>query len=91
MTHEEIAALVERLELHPSWRDSHGELNAAPNEAATAIRQLMAENEQLAKMLAWYADQLCEGLCNKDPKACKAIGGDKCGGCPARAALGEQP
>ena len=47
MTHKEIAALLERLELHPSWRDSHGELNAAPNDAATALRQLMAENERL--------------------------------------------
>ena len=51
MTHEEIAALLERLELHGSWRDSHGELNAAPNDAATAIRQLMVGNERMRDVL----------------------------------------
>jgi hypothetical protein len=29
--------LVERLRLHRSWRDSHGELNDAPNKAADAL------------------------------------------------------
>lgn len=31
--------LVERLGLHKTWRDSHGELNDAPNEAVTALKR----------------------------------------------------
>lgn len=38
----DVNALIERLSLHPSWRDSHGELNDAPNEAAQALRTLQA-------------------------------------------------
>lgn len=33
-------ALIERLRLHRTWRDSHGELNDAPNEAADALEAL---------------------------------------------------
>ena len=42
----------------------------------------------LVEALEWYADQMCEGLCQgKDPKACAAIGADNCAGCPAVVAL----
>lgn len=41
----DASALVARLRLHTTWRDSHGELNDAPNEAAAA---LTARDEQIA-------------------------------------------
>lgn len=42
----------------------------------------------LVEALEWYADQMCEGICQgKDPKACAAIGADNCAGCPAVVAL----
>lgn len=44
--------------------------------------------EALEAALRWYADQMCDGLCQgKDPKACAAIGEDNCSGCPAVVAL----
>lgn len=44
--------------------------------------------EKLEAALRWYADQMCEGLCQgKDPKACANIGADNCAGCPAVVAL----
>lgn len=44
--------------------------------------------EKLEACLNWYADQMCEGLCQgKDPKACANIGADNCAGCPAVVAL----
>jgi len=44
--------------------------------------------EALEAALAWYADQMCEGLCQgKDPKVCANIGADNCAGCPAVVAL----
>ena len=54
---------------------------ALQNEAADRI-------EKLEACLNWYADQMCEGLCQgKDPKACANIGADNCAGCPAVVAL----
>jgi len=54
---------------------------ASPEEAADRI-------EKLEACLNWYADQMCEGLCQgKDPKACANIGADNCAGCPAVVAL----
>ena len=41
------ADIVERLDLHRSWRDSHGELNDAPNKAATEITLLRQRVEEL--------------------------------------------
>lgn len=38
-------ALVERLKLHKSWRDSHGELNNAPSLAAARIEAMADEIE----------------------------------------------
>ena len=58
--------LVGRLQLHKSWRDSHGELNDAPNEAAAAIQSLTAErdamrlqgqSEGFAAAVAWLRDR----------------------------------
>lgn len=47
-----------------------------------------ARIETLERALAWYADQMCEGLCQgKDPKVCANIGADNCAGCPAVVAL----
>lgn len=45
----------------------------------------------LVEVLAWYADHMCEGWCDKDPRACNAIGPDNCAGCPARQALASIP
>ena len=39
----DYSGLLERLDLHNSWRDSHGELNDAPNQAKTAIETLTRE------------------------------------------------
>jgi len=44
--------------------------------------------EKLEACMNWYADQMCEGLCQgKDPKVCANIGADNCAGCPAVVAL----
>ncbi len=52
------------------------------------MREAAARIETLERALAWYADQMCEGLCqDKDPKACANIGADNCAGCPAVVAL----
>lgn len=48
------------------------------------------DGEEVARLraeLERYADQLCEGWCDKDPKACASIGEENCGGCRARSAL----
>lgn len=47
--------------------------------------------EAMQEALEWYANQMCEGWCDKDPKACEAIGPENCAGCPARVALGSKP
>lgn len=49
-------ALVERLKLHKSWRDSQGELNDAPNLAAARIEAMADEIEALRKGLAQIRD-----------------------------------
>lgn len=46
-----------------------------------------AREGELREALDWYADQMCEGWCDNDPKACSAIGSYNCAGCPARLAL----
>lgn len=56
------AALVERLGLHKSWRDSQGELNNAPNEAGQAITDLEAE---VARLRSAMADILPTTLCGE--------------------------
>jgi hypothetical protein len=47
--------LVARLKLHSTWRDSHGELNDAPNEAATTIeamsRQLVEKDDLIDRLV----------------------------------------
>lgn len=48
--------------------------------------------EVLEAALAWYSDQMCEGLCEgKDPKICAAIGEENCTGCPAVVTLHKSP
>lgn len=44
--------LEARLRMHQSWRDSHGELNDAPNEAADTLASYRAEIAQLRDKLA---------------------------------------
>lgn len=54
----------------------------------TRETELLARINELEAALAWYADQMCEGLCmDKDPKFCANIGADNCSGCPAVVAL----
>lgn len=43
---EALEGLIERLRLHQSWRDSHGELNSAPFEAADALEALRSRLAQ---------------------------------------------
>ena len=50
--------LIERLQLHKSWRDSHGELNAAPNEAADALKALERDNARMRETVEWIVN--CE-------------------------------
>lgn len=56
-------------------------------EAASRIISLEEEVGALRTLLEWYADQMCEGLCEKDPRLAERIGCENCAGCPARAAL----
>ena len=57
--------LEARLSLHRTWRDSHGELNDAPNEALERIATLRAENERLLAAIAAEREacaRVAEGL-----------------------------
>lgn len=54
-TPTDVNTLIERLDLHTSWRDSHGELNDAPNEAAQALRAMQARVGALEEALAPFA------------------------------------
>lgn len=56
-------------------------------QAADTIEAQATRIEALEAALRWYADQMCEGWCDKDPIACEAIGADNCAGCPSRVAL----
>ena len=47
----------------------------------------LAAQDGLVEALEWYADRMCEGWCDKDPKSCEAIGSDNCSGCRAHVAL----
>jgi hypothetical protein len=56
--------------------------------SAARVQALEGEVARLREALRWYADQMCEGLCQgKDPRACTSIGADNCAGCPAVVAL----
>ena len=55
----------------------------------TALADAEAKLEKARVKLGWYADQMCEGLCEKDGRIAEAIGEDVCAGCPARATLAE--
>lgn len=39
----DVVGVIERLRLHASWRDSQGELNSAPNEAADMLARLSSQ------------------------------------------------
>lgn len=72
--------------------DDHGNSFCGIERERSALdlreTDLMARVNQLEAALNWYADQMCEGLCqSKDPKACASIGADNCSGCPAVVAL----
>jgi hypothetical protein len=60
------------------------------HEAAEAIATLQSQLAEAREALRNFADKHCEGWCDEDPKACEAIGGENCSGCPLRAALKEQ-
>lgn len=56
--------------------------------ALTIQRAFEEQTQKLREALGWYADQMCEGICEgKDPKMCALIGADNCAGCPAVIAL----
>lgn len=85
MKHEEIAALLERLLVYRScneWGDNIH--HTICGEAATAIRQLMAENEALqarnSRLRIGMWNALITGGASQDDALAKI-----------RAALGEQP
>ena len=72
--------------------DSHQftrwQMVVAMSHGMRLARQPAVPADGLVDALEWYADQMCEGLCQgKDPKACAAIGADNCAGCPAVVAL----
>jgi hypothetical protein len=61
--------LVARLKLHSTWRDSHGELNDAPNEAATTIEAMSRQLTDLRLELVaadGQAHEMSRQLAKKD-------------------------
>lgn len=56
-----MSDIAERLQMHKSWRDSHGELNDAPNEAAAEIKMLRDALRtavgHIEHMAAWIGNQ----------------------------------
>ena len=60
---------------------------AFQQEIASARTTSLAAQDGLVEALEWYADRMCEGWCDKDPKSCEAIGSDNCSGCRAHVAL----
>ena len=87
MNKDEIAGLIAEFREHADYEHeaSYGNIF---ERAADALTTLSARVETLEAALEWYADQMCEGWCDKDPKACAAIGGENCAGCHARKELG---
>jgi len=89
-------ALIGKLKRYALIRGIGQEINEVCSEAAAELTRLttaLTEAEaKLAKArgkLGWYADSMCEGLCEKDGRIAEAIGEDVCAGCPARACLAE--
>ncbi len=78
-----------------SWKEATA--NAALIVAArnslpailTEIRELRAENARLREVVKHYGDTLCEGIGECVGDFCGNLSSDECGGCFARAALGE--
>ena len=62
--------------------------NSAP-AILTEIRELRAENARLREVVKHYGDTLCEGIGECVGDFCGNLSSDECGGCFARAALGE--
>lgn len=81
---------------HHAW-DVVGKSNAAlivtlHNSAPAMIaelRELRAENARLREVVKHYGDTLCEGIGECVGDFCGNLSSDECGGCFARAALGE--
>lgn len=61
MTYE----LAKHIRLHRSWRDSHGELNAAPHRAADRIESLEAKLEKAREIAERLVDQRDEPVPNE--------------------------
>lgn len=62
--------------------------NSAPAMIAE-LRELRAENARLREVVKHYADTLCEGIGECVGDFCGMLSSNECGGCFARAALGE--
>ena len=99
MLTDDDKALVERLQMHRSWRTGDGDLSDAPHKAADRIEvlsglftnatyeaaEMMKEIERLREALGWYAE---DNHWRYIPAAgCSCVDAD--GGDVARAALEE--
>lgn len=74
-----MSDLIERLELHRTWRDSHGELNDAPNEAAARIRvleEILAGAVHFSDAVAYRGDVLSIALRQYLQAGAEALGDD---------------
>lgn len=65
--------------------DHIGNLMRERDRASDACATVQRERDEAVEVLKWYADQMCEGWCDGDPKAAAGIGAENCAGCPARA------
>lgn len=82
-------AVMRRGHTTRSFDDGTQRAITAWNTRTTDARITSLEEEvgALRTLLEWYADQMCEGLCEKDPRLAERIGCENCAGCPARATL----
>jgi hypothetical protein len=66
------ADLIERLRLHRSWRDSHGELNDAPNEAATALEEMLEALDPFVRSVEGWEDEMFPAYIATEQEPCTA-------------------
>lgn len=80
--------LWEKCALADLYYTPAGEPDPMEMPAGIIQRAFEEQTQKLREALGWYADQMCEGICEgKDPKMCALIGADNCAGCPAVIAL----
>lgn len=91
MTNEERIALREAAQTVIDTQGHDPECHAYTRMMAgihpAAVLELLDECERMRKALAYYADTFCE--LDKGHECCGKLGEDECGGCKARAALGD--